>query len=162
MFKKDGNGLSVPGPLSLKELPTEYSISLWVRPTASFVSYGRDAMLASFFNVIKIYGTTADKIRVKIGDSGVEIQPTYNAANDGIDTTTWNYIALSVETTKSATNAQLHIVLSIAPGRDATLVKAGEGTINMPTFNDFVNTIYIGAENATATDSFDGYLKELR
>jgi hypothetical protein len=161
-FNKNGKGIPISGPLSMKELPSEYTISLWFRPLGSFVSYGRDSYLVRLFDVISLTVTTANKIRLAIGDSGVTISPTYSTPNDVIDTTEWNYITVSVETTKSATDAQLHVVLSLSPGRNGTLVKAGEGTINMPTFNDFVNIIYLGAENDTATNSFDGYLKELR
>lgn len=160
-FNKDGKGLPVSGPLAMKELPTEYTITLWLRPIGSFVSYGRESFIVRLFDVISLTVTTANQIRLAIGDSGVTISPTYSSPNDLIDTTQWNYIAISVETTKSATNAQLHIVLSISQGRNGTLVKAGEGTINMPTFNEFVNIIYLGAQNDTATNSFDGYLKEL-
>ena len=146
----------------MKELPSEYTITFWMKPIGSFVSYGRDSHIAKVFDVVSLYVTTANKIRVKIGDSGLEIQPTYDATKDTLDTTKWNYITISVKTTKSSTNAQLYMLLSLAPGRDATLLKAAEGTQNMPTFNNFINVIYLGAQGSSTPNSFDGYLKEFR
>ena len=146
----------------MSELPNEYTISLWFRPSGSFIAYGRDSNIANFFDLILLSVTVTNEVRLSIGDTGSEISPTYASPNDQISTTEWNYIAVSVKTTKSATNAQLDVVLSIAPGRDGTLVKAGEVTQNMPTLNDFVNLLFLGSKSNTVHDSFDGYLKEIR
>lgn len=162
MFKKTGKGISLPGPAGLKELPTEYTITFWVKPLGSFVSYGRDSYVAKLFDVISIIIDISNKVKFKVGDSGVEVQPTYDSTKDTLDTTKWNYIAVSVKTTKSATAAQLYLLLSLAAGRNATLGKAGEGTVNMPTFNKFVNSIFLGSQNTATPNSFDGYIKEFR
>lgn len=161
-FKKDDKGLTLPGPNGLINLPTEYTITLWVKPLGSFVAYGRDAYILNLFNVITLYATTSNKIRFKLGDSGSEIQPTYDATKDTLDINDWNYISISVKTTKSATNAQMYMLLSLAKGRLGVLQKAAEGTQNMPTFNNFVNLIYLGAQSEGIPDSLDGYLKEFR
>lgn len=158
---KDGKGISVQGPVGLKELPTEYTISLWLRPSGSFIAYGRESYIVNFFNVIILTVTTTNEIRLKIGDPGSEISPVYASPNDQISISQWNFIAVSVKITKSATSAQLNIILSIAQGRNGTLVKAGEATLNMPTFNNFVNLLYFGAKNNIVPDSFNGYLKEI-
>jgi hypothetical protein len=135
---------------------------VWIKPIGSFISYGRDSFIANLFNVASVYVTTSDKIRLKLGDSGTEIEPTYITANDTLDTTKWNFIGISVKTTKSATNAQMYMVIGLAHGRTGTLLKAAEGTQNMPTFNNFVNKIYLGSQSETSATSFDGYLKELK
>jgi len=142
----------------LTELPNEFTISIWMKPISSFIGYGRDSAISNMFDVLSLYATTNDEIRFSLGDSPIVITPITPA----IDTAKWNYISVYIKTTKSATSAQMYVLVSIAPGRSGTLVKAAEQTVNMPTFNNFKNIIHLGSMSETTPNSFDGYLKEFR
>ena len=106
--------------------------------------------------MIKIYITTSDKIRYEVGDSGAQISPTYDATNDTLDVTQWNFVSATLKHSKALTN-EVYMQLSLAHGRTGTLLNAGEASASLPTFSSFSNTISIATP-----DSFSGYLKEFR
>ena len=162
MFTKDGNGLELPGPDGFNNFPNELTISIWLQPSSSFATYGRDSYLLNLFKVIQLYVTTSFKIRWDIGDSGSTVQPTFASANDTIVMNQWNYIAVSIQKQKIVSGTQLYVVVGLANGRLGTLLKAGEGTFTVPPFTQFSNFIYLGEQSTSTPNSFDGYLKFLR
>ena len=162
LFKKDGYGIAVDGPKGLIAVPEEYTISFWIKPTGTFLSYGRDSTILNLFDVIKIYITTSDKIRYEVGDSGSHISPTYDSANDTLDLTQWNFVSATLKHIKTSPNNEVFIQLSLAHGRTGTLLKAGEAYVQLPTFSTFSNTIILGGSSISTPESFSGYLKEFR
>lgn len=162
LFTKDGKGIVVDGPTDLIAIPTEYTLSFWIKPLGSFISYGRDSYVLNLFDVIKVYITTANKVRYSVGDDGSAIQPTYDSANDTLDITQWNYVAVTLKQLKGSANQEVFIQLSIASGRTGTLLDAGSNTVSLPPFNSFSKTIILGGDSISTPKSFGGYLKDVK
>ena len=126
------------------------------------MTIGRDSYVLNLFNVIKLYIDTNDKVKYEVGDTGAPISPVYDTSNDTLDITQWNYVAATLKHMKNAAGNEVYIQLSVAQGRTATLLNAGEASVSLPSFSTFSNTIMIGGDTEALPKSFDGFLKDVR
>lgn len=158
-FNVASQGLEIPGPTSLTDMPTEFTISFWARADL----LGTTTYLLNAFQRIQIK-IISSAVRFAFERSANDyIEPTYISSLNTISVGKWVYIAFSQKEHKDAGIHQIKQKLVVANGRTTQAVEAGAKTDHTPaTYHKFVNTIFLGGLSYSSPNSFTGYIKELK
>jgi hypothetical protein len=94
----EGKGLPIKGPPDLSAVPPEFTISLWVYPTALLSK----SYFVNAFSRIHIRVSASNQyvqFLYKTGPGPTDfVEPVYNTANQAVLYDAWNYISISFRT----------------------------------------------------------------
>jgi hypothetical protein len=158
-FNVASKGIEVPGPTMLSSMLKEYTLSFWARAE----QLSTETFLINMFDRVHIKIVSSKVEFLFENSAGVYIEPTYIGTLNQITLNEWFYVSVSQREHKDTGSHHIVQKLVIANGRTTDAVEAGSKTDHIPTtFQNFVNSIFIGGQSYSSPNSFTGYIKELK
>lgn len=159
-FSALGNGIAVPGPYGLSSMPSEFTLSFWMRAEL----FNTETYLINLFNRVFVKASSMAIHFQFERSSGDIIEPTYSGSLNQVAYNQWVYVAVSQKEHKDSGTHHISQRIVIANGRTTGAVQAGtKDDHTTATYSAFNNEIFIGGLSYTSTSkSFTGYIKEVK